>query len=380
MSVQQAPTRRPPALPLAPRPYPDEALSSWVKRIASRYDFGGDDLVRHVLGHGSFSLVRLGRLDACTDPELETALADAGQIDLRRVRDLRIVCGDGAAWPWHRVRSAWCPACVESDLARDDEVYERASWRLGCSVECPVHALPLEDRCDRCWEQGHCRPRPSHGRSRLVCDVCRQEVDPALGGSYCSFRTETRLAAELCWTPELDALVRRMQDDLLAALAGRTPARHWAGICSAKGLIRVVRDLAETLVSATGPKVESLLAWRQELQSEGRYVAEPITPAALGVVESRTVLAIVAAALDGVCGGVGTGARWYWDGVAGELSLKALVDVIPELVTLLLWVRSESWEQPARAALEATGLKHRCARAGLVHNPLAFQCHSARGY
>ena len=36
-------------LPLAPRPYAGEALSSWVRRIAARYDVAGDNLLTHVL-------------------------------------------------------------------------------------------------------------------------------------------------------------------------------------------------------------------------------------------------------------------------------------------------------------------------------------------
>jgi Bacterial TniB protein len=39
-----------PPLPLAPRPHPGEAVSSWVRRVAARYDILGEDLVSHVLG------------------------------------------------------------------------------------------------------------------------------------------------------------------------------------------------------------------------------------------------------------------------------------------------------------------------------------------
>ena len=38
-----------PRLPLAPPSWPDEALSSWLARIAARYDLSADALARYLL-------------------------------------------------------------------------------------------------------------------------------------------------------------------------------------------------------------------------------------------------------------------------------------------------------------------------------------------
>jgi TniQ protein len=331
-----APTHEAWPLPLVPRPHSGEALSSWVQRIASRYDVGGDDLIRHVLGQDGLWLGRLDRLDACADRELETALADAGQIDVRRIRGLRVVRDDGAARCWHRVRSAWCPACLEHDLARDGEVYGRAYWRLGCTVLCPVHALPLEDRCDRCWTQGRCRFFPSPGRIRLVCATCGCCVDPRSWRAASSGRLETESGFGVRWTPALTALVRRLQDDLQAALAGARPAQQWAGIRTAAGLIRVVRDLVETLIEANGVRAEKQFTWQEIAQGEVRFVAEPITPAALSVGQARDALAIVAALLESAGRRALGDELWCWDGVVRALHLDAFVDHVPAPVRPLI--------------------------------------------
>jgi hypothetical protein len=103
-----------PALPMAPRPYPGEAISSWVHRIAARYDIGADDFVRHMLGWRSFSFGRAERLDHRADAQLEDALAMA--VDAATVKRLRIVRDDGSATSWHRTTPAWCPACLRHDL------------------------------------------------------------------------------------------------------------------------------------------------------------------------------------------------------------------------------------------------------------------------
>jgi hypothetical protein len=325
---------------------------SWVQRIASRYDLGGDDLVRHVLGQHCLSLGRLDRFDACADRELEAALADAAQIDVRWVRGLRIVRDDGAAWCWHRVRSAWCPVCLEHDLAGDGEVYGRANWRLGCTVLCPIHALSLEDHCNRCWEQGRCRFFPSGGRIRLVCTVCGWRVDPRSKPTCLGIEPEPGFGVR--WRPALAEILRRLQNDLQAALAGARPVRQWAGIRTAAGLIRVVRDLVEALIDANGVRAEKQFTWQETAQGDPQFVAEPITPAGLRVGQARDALAIVGALLESAGGRALGGELWRWDGVVRALNLDAFVDHVPAPVRPLLWARSALWEQPVRAALEAT--------------------------
>ncbi len=71
----------PPPLPLAPRPYPGEAISSWLRRIAARYDTLADDLARHVLGWAAYWDHPAERLDHRADAVLEAAVARATRVD-----------------------------------------------------------------------------------------------------------------------------------------------------------------------------------------------------------------------------------------------------------------------------------------------------------
>lgn len=342
-------------LPLVPRPHADEALSSWISRIAARYDLSAESLVRYVLAQDCVFLGRVEQIDAHADLELETALANAGQIEIARLRSLRVAGDDGAGWCWHRVWAAWCGACVRSDLARDGEVYERASWRLGCVAHCPIHDQPLEDCCRRCSAPARCRLSAVEGRTKLVCRTCARPADPPLGPHVLAEHDHDG-AFGIRLTPALARLTRQLQDDLQFALAGEAPVQSWAGVRTADGLIRVVRDLTECLVFATDARVELQIVWEPVAGTGGaRPLYQPITPAALTVYGARGALAIIGAALDAASGRGGAGHFWRWEGVVKPATLATFVEHCPESVLRRLWAIAQRWEEPARAALSAAG-------------------------
>src|SRR4051794_15381726 len=66
-----------PRLPLAPPLRPDEALSSWVARIAARYDLSAYDLVQHLLPKADDVAEMLRWLDDRPVAPLEAALVEA---------------------------------------------------------------------------------------------------------------------------------------------------------------------------------------------------------------------------------------------------------------------------------------------------------------
>ena len=280
-------------LPLAPRPHADEALSSWVRRIAARYDLGPDNLVRHVLGRRSLALGRVERLDSRVDPELEGALVRAAGIDLARIQGLRIVKDDGVAWCWHRVRPAWCPECIRDDLTHQGEVHERAIWRLGCCVLCPDHRIPLEDTCRRCMAEARCHFQWADGLLRLACNACGRLVDPAAHRARASLDDEGAFGVRI--TPPLTQLVANFQSDVQGALAGSAPGGSWGLACSAKSLVAAVGDLARGIIVVTGMKFEPRIEL-PELKAGQAFLPfyEPVTPAALPQHAAYGVLAVVA--------------------------------------------------------------------------------------
>lgn len=79
-------------LPVSPRPLPGEALSSWIARVAARYDLGAAVFLRQVLRDDGVDSDteeagrQARRLDALPWPAAEVALARATRLDRMVVR------------------------------------------------------------------------------------------------------------------------------------------------------------------------------------------------------------------------------------------------------------------------------------------------------
>ena len=213
-------------LPLAPRPYPGEAISSWVRRIAARYDIGADDLVAHMLGYRPFGFGRAERLNHRVDALLEDALAAATRVEAATIKRLRVVRDDGRATSWHRTSPAWCPICIRGDLEERGELYERAIWRLGTCVLCPDHDILLVDTCRWCVAEARCRFRGGNGRLKLACNACGHPVDPPPGSTE-GLNDCDEGAFWLWQRAPVRQVVRDLQDDLQSALAASPPRRTW---------------------------------------------------------------------------------------------------------------------------------------------------------
>ena len=235
-------------LPVAPRPLPGEAVLSWVRRVAARYDLTASELVALLrTGAGSVFVSRVACLNWQADAELEALLASAARLDAARIRGLRAVSVDGQEpTAWRRYTLAWCPECLCDDLVRNGEVFERAIWRLGCCVVCPTHRTRLIQTCPACTF-GHCRFEPVDGCQRLMCPSCRRAVDvlpraDAVNGAA----TQQSGLFGLLPGPELTRSILAIQTDAIAALAGeaQSSAGLWPPAVPADQFAMMVRDLA----------------------------------------------------------------------------------------------------------------------------------------
>lgn len=214
-----------PVLPLAPRPLPGEGVLSWVGRIAARYDLDAPGLV--ALLYPPMTRVhpsRVAALDWSGEAGLDQALAVAARLDPGRVAALRVAlpADPARAGPLRRRHAVWCDLCVRDDVARHGETYERAIWRLGWCVACPVHSCRLGEVCPSCM-MGPCGFRPVAGRVRLVCSLCRGPVDA--GPPAKEWRSHEKLAEMFAAmvAPKAAAPVLALQAALLAACAGAAP-------------------------------------------------------------------------------------------------------------------------------------------------------------
>ena len=254
-----SPATRSGPLPLAPRPLPGEAVTSWIGRIAARYDLPPDALIAGLRDGAGIPASRLVSLDRCPDTELECLLATAAHIELRRIGGLRAVAPEMPAWlASFRLTPAWCLVCVCEDAALWGENYERGIWRLSCCAMCAMHGQVLVQICPVC-ARGRGGYRPSGGRWRLLCESCGSRIDAApnhrLG--VAPGISGTRLFG---WTvdPRWILLACELQSDLLAAIAGTSLPNGGRDSVADRRLASLVHDMATAFLRPLAPPSNSV--------------------------------------------------------------------------------------------------------------------------
>jgi hypothetical protein len=80
----------PKPLPLAPRPFSDESVRSWIGRAAARYDLEPMELIARLRGGAGIEASRISSLDWSVDAELEILLAHAARLDRSQISALRV--------------------------------------------------------------------------------------------------------------------------------------------------------------------------------------------------------------------------------------------------------------------------------------------------
>jgi hypothetical protein len=245
------------AMPLAPRPFPGEAMRSWIGRVAARYDLSPAMFVAGLRDGDGVSAARLTSMERRPDPDLEHLLASAARLDVSRIGALRAAMGDmstSAVSYSYRDTFAWCQACVCEDVAQHGESYERAAWRLGCCAVCVTHKRVLGQICPMC-ACGDVGFRPLGGRWRLTCEFCKVQIDaPARHWpETASGISPTRLFGFLV-DPRWISLAFELQSNLLAVIAGSEAAGVRRAGLPAIRFVAMVHDLAAAFLRPGGPE------------------------------------------------------------------------------------------------------------------------------
>ncbi|WFU07365.1 TniQ family protein (plasmid) [Rhizobium sp. CB3171] len=172
-------------LPVAPRPYRDELLSSWLARVACRYGLTHQALVGWLADDGE-SLSPIQSIDdRLPTPEQVRQWARNCGVDPERLHRLSLsrrhpqrpnswYVSSGPDWPPSPTIGAppVCLACLAADHAAGCDARLRADWALAEHCICPVHGQLLYDRCLRCGHRLSVTFRLREGRACAVCRWC----------------------------------------------------------------------------------------------------------------------------------------------------------------------------------------------------------------
>lgn len=171
--------RRTPLLPIAPRPYVDELISSWQARVACRYGCAPAE-IEIWLGYedrppvaGSFELQ-----DFRPDSLVLRSWARTARLKIAAVEAMmlsRLV----RAVDWYvadRRERGICLDCLDEDASKGQDHYLRREWAQVEAAACRKHRRVLQDFCDRCFARGKFRFECIDERVVLICGRCSTVV------------------------------------------------------------------------------------------------------------------------------------------------------------------------------------------------------------
>ncbi|MBB2170365.1 TniQ family protein [Gluconacetobacter aggeris] len=242
-------------LPIVPAPFRGEVLSSWLARLAARYDLRAS----HLLSHVGCDMPDARALDWCAAPRVDRALARVTGVSVQRLAGMR--CGGAEAWLWDRPAPAWCRTCLQADLLAGGETWERRAWRSGATALCDRHGQLLEEACPCCGKRGTgCLFQSQEGRVRAHCATRDKPV------SLWRQRPPPGLPWGLCLDPLMARAIAGLQRDLGRSLGGRPLQARWRGVTWAAELPALVGDILLMVVLTLGLRLQAAppLWWLQQ--------------------------------------------------------------------------------------------------------------------
>jgi hypothetical protein len=316
--------------PLAPPLLPDESISSWIARIAARYDLSAAALISARLPNQQRTRDLDQRIDYEADPSLETALRDAAGKPESGFGALRLPGIDAnPEAAWRRKHPAWCTVCISHDIAGRGEAYSRREWCFGGVVMCPRHKCLLVSDCPKCLKRT-CY-HPIGGRLRIWCIHCETFADNCLTPSEIPFwpygtPQQRRSCVTVALSGEAVPSLLRLQSDLIAALAGTRPR----GPGARRRQSQMSDVMAKLSFIMLGPLWEE--AHRYERAPAGLHVAwvtpEDWTPGSLPPEIAAPALLASAAFLAAESGSTIRGISWnpvlLLDGERQEIDAESL--------------------------------------------------------
>lgn len=206
-------------LPVAPRPFREETLSSWLGRVACRYGLDAPTLAACLASRDAPSAAWPPPIDDISPSSDQIDLwARACAVDPARLR--RMALGERhprrtLAWFANRgLAAAWAPApvclaCFDADRVAGRDGHCRANWLLAERCVCPAHGRMLIDQCPHCHGRLRVAFRLRENLAAAVCARCAEafgdrggQGDGALRGmANALLAIQARIAAALDHVP-----------------------------------------------------------------------------------------------------------------------------------------------------------------------------------
>jgi TniQ len=241
-------------LPITLRPYLEEALGSWIARVAGIYLLSPDALLSEYCGLDGEDLTELDLLPSAPALEFLASLLEIGTDSLRQ----HTIAGSHPQWlpnwitrhtpAWHTterrtifrpgLRLNFCSSCLADDTEAGRDQYIRLDWYCAVTTLCSKHCQMLASCCIPKDLQSPLRSRRSQFSNRLYCHRCDEPLDSRM------MRSRRRdQPAELATLMKFEALLR-------TALS-KTGFLFFSGEAFySKQLLHCVRDLVWALTRA----------------------------------------------------------------------------------------------------------------------------------
>jgi hypothetical protein len=274
----------PAQLPVAPRPHPDEVLSSWLLRTAAANAISLGELLDGLDLRYPEARHFGGMLDYSVPEATLQALSHFTRVPLLRLRKLdlnvRVPQLNSALllrFPDHepsrghrlRVRYSFCQRC----LIQQRRLHIRWDWCFAALLRCPVHRAALLDGCPHCGDVDSFNFSPREARTNLLCRSCSgdltraSEMHDCLPDDDIIFVIETAYRSalhEIAPHPRFmdnatDRAFRRFVEDMLQILVAvlSSPSEVVSSLhtlaLSRRSLLAIVSELVRNATPASDP-------------------------------------------------------------------------------------------------------------------------------
>jgi hypothetical protein len=214
-------------LPLCPRPFPDEGVTSWIHRLSHVYGYTEAKFLRalELQDVTRSSQLRLGVLT----PTHIKYLAFLARL---RARSLRHMCAIPSAWVLSPSREfAVCLECWRDDHRRYGRTYDHSIWQHAGRISCRKHHTWL-------WPA-----RAKFGPKYFDSYRAANESIPSDLIDECIANIQHELKPHGRGVISVDKTLLQMESAILEALRGWPPDAAIWGSLTASDLLQVISDV-----------------------------------------------------------------------------------------------------------------------------------------